>query len=189
MVRFFLFSLLIASLLPTVSCQLNRSDPQGGAASSAAPEPPGRDPVMQDGARFMAKVNAFKKRLEQDPKDREALLFLANANFDISRFAQARDYYKQYLELDPDHSGARTDLATAYYNMQDADSAIRELKTVLKRTQDHPAALYNLGVILAKDRRDPAGAIQAWEALLAANPGDPRAAQIREQIGLLKKKS
>ncbi|HEY4485402.1 MAG TPA: tetratricopeptide repeat protein [Nitrospiria bacterium] len=135
----------------------------------------------------MAKVNEFKQRLDRNPKDAEALLFLANANYDISRFAQARDYYKQYLQLEPDHPGARTDLASAYYNTQDPDSAILELKEVLKRKPDHPAALYNLGLILAKDGRDPAGSIRSWEALLAAHPGDPRAGEIRQQIELLKK--
>ena len=137
----------------------------------------------------MAVVAKYKQRLEKDPKDKEALLFLGNANYDISRFDQARGYYLRYLELDPADAGVRTDLATTYYNTKDVDSAVRELKVVLEKAPDHEAALYNLGLILWKDKQDPQGAVRNWEALLKAHPDHPKAAEIRKQLDELKKKS
>jgi len=149
----------------------------------------GRDPLMEQGAHFMSVVNDYKQRLEKDPKDKEALMFLGNANYDINRFGPAADYYKRYLELDPNHAGVRTDLATSYYKIKDVDSALRELKTVLAASPDHEAALYNLGLILGREKKDAQGAVKAWEALLKAHPNYPKAAEIRKQLEVMKRKS
>jgi cytochrome c-type biogenesis protein CcmH/NrfG len=142
---------------------------------------------MEQGAKFMAVVMDYKRRLEKDPKDKEALLFLGNANYDINRFGQAKEYYRRYLEIDPTRAGVRTDLATSYYNTRDVDEALRELRTVVAQDPDHEAALYNLGLILWKDKKDNSGAIQAWESLLKAHPNHPKAAEIRKQIDEMKK--
>jgi len=151
--------------------------------------PPGRDPLMEQGAHFMSVVMDYKRRLEKDPKDKEALMFLGNANYDINRFDQAKEYYKRYLEIDPKHAGVRTDLATSYYKIKDVDSALREWKTVVAQDPNHEAALYNLGLILWQDKHDNKGAVTAWEALLKAHPSHPNAAEVRKRIAELKKKS
>lgn len=156
---------------------------------AAVGQPSGRDPLMEQGAKFMAVVNQYKQRLEKNPKDKDALMFLGNANYDINRFEQAKEYYKRYLEIDPTHPGVRTDLATSYYKTQDVDSAVRELKTVLAQIPDHESALYNLGLILRQEKHDNPGAVKVWEALLKAHPNHPKAAEVRKQIAEMKKKS
>jgi len=135
----------------------------------------------------MSVVMEYKRRLEKNPKDKEALLFLGNANYDINRFDQAKDYYKRYLDIDPTNAGVRTDLATSYYNVKDVDSALRELKSVLSQVPDHEAALYNVGLILWKDKQDKPGAINAWETLLKTHPNYPKAAEVRKQMDEIKK--
>jgi tetratricopeptide (TPR) repeat protein len=160
---------------------------QAPAATRQAPS--GRDPLMEQGAHFMSVVMDYKRRLEKDPRDKEALMFLGNANYDINRFDQAKDYYKRYLEIDPTHAGVRTDLATSYYKTKDVDSAVRELKTVVAQVPDHEAALYNLGLLLWQDKQDNPGAIKAWEVLLKAHPSHPKSVEIRKQIAEMKKKS
>jgi len=152
-----------------------------------APSPSGRDPMMEQGAKYMAVVMDYKRRLEKDPKDKEALLFLGNANYDINRFDQAKEYYKRYLEVDPMRAGVRTDLATSYYNLKDVNSALRELRTVLSQAPDHEAALYNFGLILWKNKQDKPGAIHAWETLLKTHPNYPKAAEVRRQIDEMSK--
>jgi cytochrome c-type biogenesis protein CcmH/NrfG len=178
---------------PAVDIQSPAPQAQGEAPAlhrqPAAGPPSGRDPLMEQGAHFMSVVMDYKRRLEKDPKDKEALMLLGNANYDINRFGPAADYYKRYLELDPGHAGVRTDLATSYYKTKDVDSAVRELKTVVAEVPDHEAALYNLGLILWQDKHDKSGAVKAWEALLAAHPNHPRAAEVRKQIDEMKKKS
>ncbi|MBI3611555.1 MAG: tetratricopeptide repeat protein [Nitrospirae bacterium] len=193
---------VIAAVLSACGSKSSSSDPstappppiaqvQGQAPVQQTPgqAPQGRDPFMEQGAQFMTKVMEHKRRLEKDPKDKEALLFLGNANYDISRFDQAKEYYKRYLEIDPARAGVRTDLATSYYKIKDVDSAVRELKTVVAQVPDHEAALYNLGLILLGDKQDKEGAMAAWEALLAAHPNHPKALEVRKQIDEMKKKS
>ncbi|HUK56673.1 MAG TPA: tetratricopeptide repeat protein [Nitrospiria bacterium] len=155
--------------------------------AAGTPSPSRRDPLMEQGAHFMSVVMEYKRRLEKNPKDKEALLFLGNANYDINRFDQAKDYYKRYLDIDPTNAGVRTDLATSYYNVKDVDSALRELKSVLSQVPDHEAALYNVGLILWKDKQDKPGAINAWETLLKTHPNYPKAAEVRKQMDEIKK--
>ncbi|HEY5648160.1 MAG TPA: tetratricopeptide repeat protein [Nitrospiria bacterium] len=178
------------SLDPTEPVQAD-SVPEAPTESSAGPAqvPQERDPMMERGARFMTVVNEHKKRLEENPKDKEALYFLGNANFDINRFIKAREYYQQYLELDPEHPGVRTDLATSYYRTQDVNSALRELNTVLAKKPDHPAALFNLGFILDAEGRDRKKAVEVWETLISKHPDYERADEVRLRIEEIKKSS
>jgi len=50
---------------------------------------------------FMTRINRMRERLNQNPRDTEALIALGNANFDIQRFDKARDLYLTSLEIDP----------------------------------------------------------------------------------------
>lgn len=175
--------------VPPSAPEAQRQTPTFQKMPVPAGQPIGRDPLMEKGAQLMAVVMDYKRRLEKDPKDKESLMFLGNANYDINRFEQAKDYYKRYLELDPTHPGVRTDLATSYYKTGDVDSAVRELKRVVARIPDHEAALYNLGLILWQDKHNNAGAVEAWEALLKAHPNHPKAVEVREQVNEMKKES
>lgn len=197
--------ILSISFIAVTSCDLKPSSPESSAAAaspvarnsdrpdhpatseSKALTPSGRDPLMEQGARFMAVLMDYKRRLEKDSKDKEALRFLGNANYDISRFDQAKEYYKRYLELDPMSAAVRTDLATSYYHLGDVDSALHELRTVLSQTPDHEAALYNYGLILWKNKGDKSGAITAWETLLKTHPNYSKAAEVRKQMDEMKK--
>ena len=181
MLRAVIFSFLI---LVVPGCSQN---PSSGTVETSASE--GRDPLMEQGAAFMVVVTEHKERLKENPRDKISLLFLGNANYDISRFEKSKEYYQRFLELDPNHVGARTDLATSYFNMKEMDAAIQELKIVLSQKPDHEAALFNLGLILAGDNLDREGAIQAWEKLLLNHPDHPRAMEVRRQIDEMKKAS
>jgi len=202
-----LFSILILGIavsVPTAcntnSTSSNSSDKIQVSASPApvdaptfrpvpvtAGPPKGRDPMMEKGAQFMATVMDHKRRLEKDPKDKEALRFLGNANYDINRFDAAKTYYTRYLEIDPAQPEVRTDLATSYYKTRDVDSAVRELRVVVAQYPNHAAALYNLGLILKQDKGDTRGAIKAWETLLQSHPDHPKSAEIRREIEAMKK--
>ena len=131
---------------------------------------------------FMEKLEGYKRRLKQDPDDIEALVFLANANFDIQRFETAEKLYLRALEVDPDNVHIRTDLASAYRNLGNSAKAVETLRGALKINPNHEVALYNLGVILLNDRGDPRGAADAWERLIRINPNDPLADSLREKI-------
>lgn len=141
---------------------------------------------MEAGASFMARVTEHKQRLEKNPKDLEALVFLGNANYDITRFDKASEYYVRALAMDPGNIRIRTDLATSYYNMGHVDKAISEIRAVLKQEPSHETALFNLGMILLNHEKDKKGAIQAWETLLKEHPNSPRAQGVRQKLEELK---
>ncbi len=155
----------------------------------------------------MQRIQEYKKRLEKNPKDLEALIFLGNANFDIQRFEKAKEYYEAALKVDGENVHVRADLASTLRNIglsmvgsgremkngarekegeRLIDRAVAELRKVLKASPDNDVALYNLGVILLNDRNDRKGAIQAWEALIRLKPTDKLSLELQKKIKELK---
>jgi len=130
----------------------------------------------------MQKLQTYKDRLKKNPEDIEALIFLANANFDIQRYETAEKLYLRALEVDPENLHVRTDLASAYRNLGNSAKAVETLRKILKMNANHQVALYNLGIILLNDRGDPQGAADAWERLVKINPQDPLADALQEKI-------
>ena len=141
-----------------------------------------RDPVMEAGARFMVRVTEYKQRLERNPEDMETLIFLGDANYDITRFEKASEYYERVLAIDPANIIVRTDLATCYYKTGQVERALNEIQTVLQQSPAHETALFNLGIILLSDKTDRKGAIEAWEKLLEEHPDSTRSRELRKTI-------
>src|SRR5262245_51509560 len=77
----------------------------GGAAADAAAQggAPGGGAPMQA-------IQELRARVEKNPNDAEAVLQLANANYDIQNWDRARELYSHYLELKPDQPDVLTDL-------------------------------------------------------------------------------
>lgn len=162
---------------PVASSDPLPSPSPGNPHSGASPAPASGAPVS-----FMQKLTEYKARLEKDPKDIEALVFLANANFDIQRFEKAKEFYLKALEIDPNNAHVRTDLASSYRNLGETDQALDELNRVLKADPHHEVALYNSGIILLNDKNDPKRAVAAWEKLVALKPDDPLSNELRDKI-------
>ncbi|GEM_PF-664829 len=170
-----------------------------GSQQAAAPPPPiappqgpgphpgmGGDMTQHPAGRVMEQINQYKERLEANPKDREALIALGNANFDIQRFDKAKELYLRVLEIEPKNVLVRTDLASCYRNMGDVEQALKELNQVLSIDPKHENALYNLGVLLLNDKQDPKGAAETWERLIAAHPDTAYASDLKKKIEELK---
>ncbi|MFQ5779514.1 MAG: tetratricopeptide repeat protein [Nitrospiria bacterium] len=155
--------------------------------TQSVPVPPHAPPG--GGISFMEKLEEFKQKLEKDPKDIEALVFMANANFDIQRFEKAQEFYLRALEVDPNNPHIRTDLASTYRHLGDSDKAIEELDQVLRAHPDHEVALYNLGIIQLNDKDNGGKAADAWERLVQLNPHDPLSEELRKKIKAIKEGS
>lgn len=160
------------------------SAPGGGAASSSASSesPHGSGAPVP----FMQKLAEYKARLEKDPKDIEALVFMGNANYDIQRFEKAKEFYQKALEVDPNNTHVRTDLASSYRSLGETDQALEELNKVLKSDPKHEVALYNSGIILLNDKNDAEKATAAWEKLVQLKPNDPLSLELTKKISELK---
>jgi tetratricopeptide (TPR) repeat protein len=139
-----------------------------------------RDPrYLTDAVRFL------KRAVEADPKDRSAIVSLANALFDMgqlgdaARFAEARTYYQKALDLDPKDVNARTDLGLTYYFAEPSDpqSAIREYRRSLEIDPRHEQTLQNLATALIKtgNRKE---AEKTIETLRSVNPKNPALADL-----------
>lgn len=203
-VKLFFFSLVL--FFPLIGCQKNEGmaenvgsappPPPPPAASAPSTTPVGEAPPSAPSGEsphgsgapvpFMQKLAEYKARIEKDPKDIEALVFMGNANYDIQRFEKAKEFYLKALEVDPNNTHVRTDLASSYRSLGETDQALEELNKVLKADPKHEVALYNSGIILLNDKNDAEKATAAWEKLVQLKPNDPLSQELKKQISELK---
>ncbi len=169
-----------------------RTAPQPPPRTFQHPPPPAKAPhpprptvphgPSENAEPFMQKLQAYNQRIKENPKDIEALIFVANANFDIQRYEKAQALYLRVLKIEPNNLHVRTDLAAVYRNLGDSNKAVEELKVVLSLNPNHEVALYNMGIILLNDTEDFNGAADAWERLVKINPKDPLADALRAKV-------
>jgi cytochrome c-type biogenesis protein CcmH/NrfG len=120
--------------------------------------------------------------LKQNPNDFDSMVKLGNLYYDAQLYSDAIPYYERALKIHPENSDVRTDLGTASWYLGNADRAISEFESALKYQPSHPGTLFNLGVVRWQGKKDPAGAVSAWEELLKRNPDFPKKAQVEEMI-------
>jgi len=61
-------------------------------------------------------------------------------------------------------------MASCLYYHGEVDGALSQLQQALKYDPNNANSLFNLGIVKWKGKNDPAGAIAAWQRLLATNP-------------------
>ena len=80
------------------------------------------------------------------------------------------DPYGQAFAADPGNVNLSTDLGTSLWYSGKPDDAIAQFSKSLAINPTHAQTLFNLGIVKRDGKHDAAGAVQAWEKLLAANP-------------------
>jgi tetratricopeptide (TPR) repeat protein len=121
-------------------------------------------------------------QLKTNPKDFDTVVKLGNLYYDGQAYPQAIEYYEKALALQPDNADVRTDLGTAYWFTGNADKAIASFEKVLAVRPNNAPTLFNLGIVRWKGKKDPKGAIVAWERLLQTNPDYPQKDQVKMLI-------
>lgn len=144
----------------------------GAPVASASPAPLGTE----------AQIEAYRTILANDPKNAAAAIQLGNLLYDAGRFAEAVPYYRQALALQPGNIDVSTDLGTALFYSGRTDEALTQYEASLKIDAAHPQTLFNIGVVRFEGKRDPAGAIEAWQRLIEASPASAEAARARTRI-------
>lgn len=131
---------------------------------------------------YLAKAEAsYRRVLELDAKNLEALRGLGNIHFDREEYPEAVKSYSGYLELKPDDSNVRTDLGTMYlYSGQD-EKAIGEYKKVVEKNPGFYQAHFNLGVAYSK-KGDRVKAAETLEKAKSLAPDDRTREQIQAMI-------
>ena len=117
-----------------------------------------------------AQATPLLEKLKSDPNNPALLVSIGNLYYDAQRYPIAVNYYGRALNARPADADVRTDMATAYWYMGNADVAIAEFNKALTYAPNHPNTLFNLGMVKWQGKKDGAGAVADWEKLLASNP-------------------
>ncbi|MGA7242894.1 MAG: tetratricopeptide repeat protein [Terracidiphilus sp.] len=141
--------------------------PQPATTSASAAQTPGptRLKSMADN-----QAGPMILRLKTEPKNTDLLVNIGNLYYDAQEYRLAVDYYRRALQIKPSDAAVRTDMATAYWYLGEADTAIAEFNKALTYAPTNPSTLFNLGLVKWQGKHDSAGAIADWKKLLATNP-------------------
>lgn len=115
-------------------------------------------------------------------QDLERLLASGRVAYERQDWRAAIDAFKQALTLDPDNPEAHTFLGLILLNAGHGDDALRSVEGALNKNANYPFALWAKGVLMFEARQDYAGAINAWERLVAQNLAPADADQVARMI-------
>ena len=146
-----------------------------GAAVGAAPEPEVREVDAARAAELEAAAEAA-------PDDAAVRVSLGNLYFDARQFETAIAWYEDALAVDPAHVDASTSLAMSWFHAGDTQRAVETFDRSLEIDPAHPRTLLNLGIVRALGFRDLAGALAAWEQVIAVAPDSREALDARELL-------
>lgn len=121
-------------------------------------------------------------QLKSNPNDFDTVVKVGNLYYDSQVYPQAIEYYEKAIVIQPDNADVRTDLGTAYWYTGNADKAIASFEKALAIRPNHAPTLFNLGIVEWQGKKDPKGAILAWEKLLQTNPDYPQKDQVQMLI-------
>jgi len=156
----------------------------GGGAMGAA-QLPGIGATQQQAAspEMVAKAaEPLVAQLKTNPNDFDTLVKVGNLYYDGQIYPQAIEYYEKALSIQPNNPDVRTDLGTSYWYTGNPDKAIANFEKALAVRPNHPGTLFNLGIVKWQGKKDPQGAIMAWEKLLQTNPDYPQKDQVQSLI-------
>ncbi|MGB2625860.1 MAG: tetratricopeptide repeat protein [Candidatus Acidiferrum sp.] len=161
--------------LPTAA---NPVAPTAGGSMANHPVP------TMDQMKQMAAVqtSALLEKLKGDPKNVALLVQIASVYKSSHQFKDAAEYYNRALKIEPKNVTYRTEMASCLYYSGDVDGALDQLNQSLKLKPTDPNSLFNLGMIKYQGKKDPAGAIAAWEQLLKTNPNLERKPAVEQMI-------
>jgi cytochrome c-type biogenesis protein CcmH/NrfG len=126
-----------------------------------------------DPAQHEAMLSQMKAELATEPKNAEKRILLANAYYDVQKFAEAAPLYEEVLKLTPDNADVMVDLGVCYRNMGRYDDAVAMFERALKVEPDKKQALFNEVVVYQFDKGDKAKAKELFKRLEAKYGEDP----------------
>jgi tetratricopeptide (TPR) repeat protein len=153
--------------------------PGPAAPADAAAGAPGQPP--------MAAILQLKSYVEQHPDDADAVLKLANLNFDIRNWPRARELYTHYLELHPNQPDTMTDLGITYRELKQYDRALELFDRVQKVAPDHWQSKFNQVIVLAFDLKKYGEAESVLAELKRLQPTNPDVARLAAEVDRQKK--
>lgn len=152
----------------------------------AVPLPPGTgaaQPAMgAGGGPAMEDITRLREQVERNPEDADAILQLANLNYDIANWQRAQELYTRYLELRPPHPDVLTDLGVALRGSGNFSAALARFEEAQKLQDGHWQSLYNQVVVLAFDMNDFARARQVLGRLQTLQPNNAEVERLAREV-------
>ncbi|HEV2395356.1 MAG TPA: tetratricopeptide repeat protein [Candidatus Sulfotelmatobacter sp.] len=176
--------LLHAPVVVTTEATASTVSPSPNApAQNAAPAMPSAEDMKRMADKQVAPLLAD---LQKNPKDADLLAKIARAYMAAQQYQSAQQYYEQSATVKADPENLN-ELAFVYVKLGDVDRGIAALQRAIAIDPKNPAVLFNLGFYEWKGKADPQAAVAAWEALLKADPKNPKRAQIEQMLAQAKK--
>lgn len=162
------------------------ADPNAGMGAPTAPAPgaqaPGAAPAPGGGGPAMAQVQEMQSRVARDPNDADAVLALANMNFDIQNWSKARDLYARYLELRPGNPDIMSDLGVTYRELKEYDKALELFDQAQTIAPDHWQSRFNEVIVLAFDLKKFDEADRVLDELRRMQPGNADVERLASEV-------
>ncbi|MBW2338076.1 MAG: tetratricopeptide repeat protein [Deltaproteobacteria bacterium] len=133
--------------------------PQAQVSQPQAPDP-GR----------LEMIAALEKETRDNPANARAWIELGNSYFDTGQAEKSIQAYRQALEINPNNANVWTDMGVMYRRSGNPQEALKSFDKAIEADPKHEVSRMNKGIVLLHDMNDIAGAIKAWEELLAVNP-------------------
>ena len=161
---------------------------QAQAQQAEAGQLPADHPPIESvaGGDPMKAVLDLRERLEKDPNDLEALVGLANMNFDIGRFDMAVEHYQRAVAIDPTNPNVITDMGIALRRLSRFDDAVQAFRMASSLDPGHWQSRLNLGIVLMVDKRDDRGALAAFEEYLALGLNLQNRGEVEQEVKRLR---
>lgn len=160
-----------------------------GASPSAAPAAAANVATAPAPMADEGQLRAYREILARDPKNVAAAIGAGNLLYDAQRYSEAIGYYQQAFAGNPSDINVSTDLGTALWYTGRADDALAQYQESLAINPTHAQTLFNVGIVRNDGKHDHAGAVEAWEKLLASNPAYPDATRVRSMIADARQKA
>ena len=148
-------------------------EPGGGGGGGAA---------AAGGGPAMPIVRELTARINENPNDAEAILELANLNFDINNWQRCQELYTRYLALRPNSPDVLSDLGVTYRALGNFDQALATFDQSLKQAPDHWLARFNKAIVLGIDLQRYDEALAAIEELKQQRPDDEQVQRLAAEV-------
>ncbi|QGG48934.1 tetratricopeptide repeat protein [Heliorestis convoluta] len=141
-------------------------------------------------------IAIMEAEVENDPDYLPGWVALGNYRYDMGRFLslngnleEGEDFYRQAveayskaLEMDPDDTNVRVDMATAAFYSGISDLAEENFQIAMEKDPQHVIAPLNYGIFLIEVRQDYEKARDVWTKAQSLNPTKEQADFLKELV-------
>lgn len=151
----------------------------GAAMPAEAPAGAGAQAQLQQ---RMEEIQSLERRVQSNPDDADAILRLANLNFDIENWSRCVEMYERYLKLRPATPDLLSDMGVCYRGIGQLDHALELFDQAHTMDPDHWPSRFNEAVVLGIDRNDYDAAEQVIAELRSLQPNNPQVEALAQEI-------